>query len=142
MIERVTIRRPAKIDDEYHGKQIVWLDIAEVWAQVEPISSREYFFGQANQAEATHKIKIRYRPDIGQGWQIKHRDAYYSVQSMIDMGGRRRFLELLCIDTKETEETAQTYYDGGPFTEEPSIPLDCGSFEDEPDTSIDLGEWK
>lgn len=128
MVERVTIRRSAKIDDEYHGKQIVWLDIAEVWAQVEPISSREYFFAQANQAEVTHKIKIRYRPDIGQGWQIKHRDRYYAVQSIIDIAGRRRFLELLCIETKVSEEDAQTFYDGGIFGGAPGITVDLGDF--------------
>jgi SPP1 family predicted phage head-tail adaptor len=104
MVERMTVRRPVKIDDEYHGKRLTWLGVAEVWGSFEPISSREYFFGQANQAEVTHKIKIRYRPDIGQGWQIKHRDAYYSVQSAIDIAGRRRFLELLCIEAKEGGE--------------------------------------
>lgn len=104
MVERLTIRRSAKVDDEYHGKRITWHDIAEVWGSVEPISSREYFFAQANQAEVTHKIKMRYRPDIGQGWQIRHRDRYYAVQSVIDIAGRRRFLELLCIEAKEGEE--------------------------------------
>ena len=104
MIERIILQRSTKIDDEYHGKRVVWHDVAEVWAKVEPISSREYFFAQANQAEVTHRIQIRYRPDIGQGWQIKHRDAYYAVQSVIDIGGRRRFLELLCIEAKEGGE--------------------------------------
>ena len=128
MVERVTFQRSFKIDDEYHGKQITWLDIAEAWAQVEPISSREYFFGQANQAEVTHRIKVRYRPDVGQGWRIKHRDKYYAVQSIIDMGGRRRFLELLCIETKESEDMAQTFYDGGPFGGAPGITVDLGDF--------------
>jgi len=104
MIERVTLLRSAKIEDEYHGKKITWHVIAEVYAKVEPISSREYFFAQASQVEVTHKIQIRYRADVGAGWQIKHRDAYYAVQSVIDIAGRRRFLELLCIEAKEAGE--------------------------------------
>jgi SPP1 family predicted phage head-tail adaptor len=126
MVERVTLQRSVKADDEYHGKQVVWLDVAEVWAKVEPISSREYFFGQANQAEVTHRIQMRYRSDIGQEWQIKHRDAYYSIRSVIDMGGSRRFLELLCVETKEPTRTFNPFFDLGTFVEPGISVVDLG----------------
>jgi len=103
MVERVTFQKPARVDDEGGGKRIVWLNIFDVWARVEPISSREYFFAQANQAEATHRIRVRYRSDINQRMKISHRAKIYEITSVIDMGGSRRFLELLCVESKENE---------------------------------------
>lgn len=141
MVERVTFQKPAKVDDGYGGKKITWLSIFDMWAKVEPISSREYFFAQANQAEATHRIKVRYRPDIDQAMRISHRGKIYEITSVIDMGGSRRFLELLCVEGKENEETAQTFYDGGAFKTTPEIPLDLGSFTAVPGIAISLGSF-
>ena len=41
-----------------------WNEYCTVWADVTPISAKEYFSLDTETAEVTYKIYLRYRPDI------------------------------------------------------------------------------
>jgi SPP1 family predicted phage head-tail adaptor len=97
---RVTMQRPVQTEDEGGGKTIVWQDVAEVWAKVEPVSSREKFFAGQTMSEVTHRIILRHRTDVRNEMRIRFGENHFSVDSIIDLAGARRFLELLCVEDK------------------------------------------
>ena len=83
-----------------------WAEFARVWASVEPIQGREYFQAQSVQSEVAVRIRIRWRGDVaGMGEPstirvvVEEGDGgarVYEVESVIDVGGRGRELELMC----------------------------------------------
>lgn len=100
---RITLQKPVKTEDEGAGKRVNYQAVADVWAAIEPISSREFFFAQQGRAEVTHKIHIRFRTDVKNNWRVRFGTAQYLVDSIIDIAGERRFLELLCHEYPENE---------------------------------------
>lgn len=64
MNQRVTIQRSKLKPDALSGNEVMWFDIATVWAEVKGIRGREYFSSQQTQSETTVRVWLRYFPDI------------------------------------------------------------------------------
>jgi SPP1 family predicted phage head-tail adaptor len=63
--KRLTIQRNESASRNASGEPVPnWVDVARVWGGLEPLSGREMFNGVQVQADATHKITLRYRGDI------------------------------------------------------------------------------
>jgi len=100
MRHRVTFQEEQKTPDGYKGSTAKWVYVVEVWASVEPISGGERFFAQQIKSDVTHKVKIRYRTGINEAMRILHRDRIFSIESIIDVEERQKFIELRCIEEK------------------------------------------
>lgn len=100
MRHRITFQRPVKTPDGYKGHTVQWQDVVTVWASVEPLSGREYFYSHQIKAEVTHRVKMRYREDITVKMRIKHRDRVLEIESVIDLKERHETLEILCKEEK------------------------------------------
>lgn len=98
---RAVLQQPVETEDGGGGKTVAWHDVAEVWAQDEPVSSRERLFAGQTMAEITRRIRIRFRADVRSFWRIRVGEAHYTIDSVIDMAGAHRFLELLCLEVEE-----------------------------------------
>lgn len=69
---RVRIDRPTPVldsngDEEQADNGEVlreWVPVAEVWAQVEPLSAREFIQSSTTQAQVIARVTIRFRTDI------------------------------------------------------------------------------
>lgn len=78
-----------------------WQPGATVWAEVEQLRGRTLFAAQEANAETTARIRMRYRADVaaatGKTLRLRHGETTYQLEGRpIDMGGRRRELELMC----------------------------------------------
>lgn len=73
---RVTIQRPRMQDDRDSTGQpsSPWPDVVDVWAAIEPLSSRESFSAQQAQSVATHRIRMRYRTDVDSTCRVRYID--------------------------------------------------------------------
>jgi len=100
MKHRITFQKPIKTPDGYKGHTVSWQDVVTVWASVEPLTGREYFYAHQIKAEVTHGVKTRYRDDITVKMRIKHRDRVLGIESIIDLQERREVLEILCKEEK------------------------------------------
>jgi SPP1 family predicted phage head-tail adaptor len=101
--ERVRIQSLTRNPDGGGGVSETWSDVVDVWAKIEPISSREIFYSHQIALEATHKITIRYRADVSTDWRIlRVRDgAVFKIAGFLDVENAHRYLEL-----QVNEETA------------------------------------
>lgn len=62
---RVTLQEPVKEQNPTTGAVInTWRDVATIWAEVYPLSAREFIAAQASQGEITTRITIRYRAGV------------------------------------------------------------------------------
>lgn len=100
MRHRITFQQPIKTPDGHKGHTVSWQGLVTVWASVEPLSGREYFYSHQIKAEVTHRVKIRYRSDISMKMRIKHEDRILDIESIIDLKERRQILEILCREAK------------------------------------------
>ena len=97
---RITFQESVKVPDGYKGFTITWQDVVVVWAQVDPLSGREYFYAHQIKDEISHRVRIRYRTDVNEEMRILHGERSFKIESMIDMGERREFLEIRCQEEK------------------------------------------
>lgn len=99
--QRITFQDPVKSDDG-HGGHIVsgWNDIATVWAKVEPLKGREYFYAHQIKAEVSHRVTIRYRTGLTVEMRIKFGIRYLKMESIIDLKELHEFMEIFCNEEK------------------------------------------
>jgi len=97
---RITFERPVKVPDGYKGNVVTWQAVCVVWASVEPLSGREYFYAHQVKAEVSHRIRIRYNEKVTTEMRIKHRNRYLEIESIIDLKERREVQEILAREEK------------------------------------------
>lgn len=81
--------------NEYGEKNVVWTDLATVWAAVEPLTGREFWAQQQVQSEITVRIKVRYRSDITTGMRAVYNEAIYMIKSIVDPLEKHEELHLM-----------------------------------------------
>jgi len=42
----------------------VWADVIDAWGEISPLSGRELIAAQADQSAVSHKITLRFRPEL------------------------------------------------------------------------------
>lgn len=99
---RVTIQRPIAGSDGQGGHPKSWADVATVWAAIDSLSGREYFYAQQIRAEATHRVTIRARDDVAENMRVIWEDTALRIESVIDKTATLQ--ELMCIEVKTNED--------------------------------------
>jgi SPP1 family predicted phage head-tail adaptor len=74
----------------------------ETYAAVETLTGRQLFAAQQEVSEVTHKITMRWAPGIVSRQVIFWDDRYFDIQAVQDPDGRRKMLELLCIERNDS----------------------------------------
>ena len=97
---RITFEKPVKVADGYKGHTVTWQDVITVWASVDPLSGREYFYAHQIKAEVSHRVRIRYNEKVSTEMRIKHKDRYLMIESIIDLKERREIQEILAKEEK------------------------------------------
>jgi SPP1 family predicted phage head-tail adaptor len=90
---KVTIQTASGVQDAYGEEINTWLDTLDVWAKMEWGTGVEGM--DANQVVSTDKVKftIRYTT-VDAKDRIKYEDKYYDIETIQEVGGRKRFLIL------------------------------------------------
>jgi len=97
---RITFEKEVKVPDGYKGFTVTWQTVCTVWASVEPLTGREYFYAHQTKAEVSHRIRIRYNEKVNTEMRIRHKDRYLEIESIIDLKEKREILEILAKEEK------------------------------------------
>jgi SPP1 family predicted phage head-tail adaptor len=95
---RLTLQNKTKTRDEYGAETEGWVDVATVWAAIEPLQGREYLAAQQIQADVTHRITIRYRADIRPAMRGVLGARAFDITSVIDPEERHQELQLMAVE--------------------------------------------
>lgn len=80
---RIEIEDLIKITDNDGFVSEEWIPFAEVWADITPISGREYFDSAQDLSEVTSKIYIRYLKGLRTIMRIKCDERVFNIQSIL-----------------------------------------------------------
>ena len=58
---RITLQRPSNAQDNFGAVQSTWIDVATVWADIQPLSGRELENARRMASEISHQITLRYQ---------------------------------------------------------------------------------
>lgn len=93
----------AIIRDPVTGEtEMVWSEVATVWAAIEPISAREFAASGALQSQVTTRIVMRFRDDVTAAMRVVHAPAgrvvrVYNIQGVLaDLDSGQEYMTLPC----------------------------------------------
>ncbi len=105
---RVTIQQPTEAGAAAGNVTKTWSTYKETWAEIEPLSGREFFEGAALDREITARIRMRYLSGLTADMRIvrggvesngdpKTGADVWDIQSVINVDQRNRELEVMAI---------------------------------------------
>lgn len=92
---RITFQRPTEKKDRLGGYQDDWINWVTVWAQISPVSGKEYL-SQVQAHVVTHKIYCRYRHGISPRLRIRFGDRAFRILSVLNWEERNEGLTIMC----------------------------------------------
>ena len=60
-----------------------WATIATLWAEIVPLSGREFLAASAEQSEVRSRITIRYREDVTAAMRVVYRGKYFNILAVL-----------------------------------------------------------
>jgi SPP1 family predicted phage head-tail adaptor len=60
-----------------------WVTIAQPWAEIVPMSGREFMAAAAEQSEVRGRIVMRYRDDVNASMRVVYRGKYYNILAVL-----------------------------------------------------------
>lgn len=60
-----------------------WVTIARPWAEIVPLSAREFIAAGAEQSEVRARITVRYRQEINASMRVVHRGLAYNILGVL-----------------------------------------------------------
>jgi len=97
---RITFQKETKTPDGHHGHTSTWEEVVTVWAKIEPVSGREYYYSHQLKNAISHKITIRYRDGITEELRIVFEERIMKIESLINLEEQEWFMVLRCIEEK------------------------------------------
>lgn len=93
---RITLLRQVNEVNDYGASTQTWKRVATVWANVRPLSGREYFSAQQVQSEVTTQIWLRHIEGIKPTMKVKFGKREFEILSVLNIQERDVSLQLMC----------------------------------------------
>ena len=93
--DRLTLESASRVDDGGGGATVAWVAVAEVWADVQPISGEERLRHDAVTASLTHQVWLRHRSDVVPAMRFRAGTRILDIVAVLDCGPRQH-LQCLC----------------------------------------------
>lgn len=93
---RVEVQAKTTVQDPVSGALVpTWTTISTPWADIAPLSGREFIAASAEQSEVRAKIVMRYR-EVNASMRIVHRGMYYNIHAVLpDADSGREHITLM-----------------------------------------------
>ncbi len=107
--DEVELQRPLKSSPNTSGGRHVRVydPVARVAASVQPLAGRELLMAGQVGAGTTHRVVIRYRPDVRSNWRMKLGDRVLELTGPpINVENRNVRLECMAAEIEPDQETA------------------------------------
>lgn len=93
---QMMLQRPEDIPDAVGGFARNWLDVANVWAAMETLAASQDFEAAQRVARSTHRITIRWRPDLTGAMRLAGSAGTFIIHAAHDADGKHAFMRLYC----------------------------------------------
>lgn len=94
--DRAVLQREQPIADGGGGYEPGWVDVATIWAAVEPAGGGESVAGGGLAALSLHRVRIRRRAGVAPAMRLVIGGRAFNIRAVFDRDPGRPWLELLC----------------------------------------------
>ena len=94
---KIVIQTYSETQNEFGEVIKGWADFKTAYASITPLSAKE-FYKAGVQAEATHKIEVRYLKDIKPKMRIVYDSRIFGIQSVLNVREANKSLQLICTE--------------------------------------------
>ena len=95
---RITIQKKSVTRNSYGEEVITWVTHCQAWAQIEPLSGREFLEARQIQAEGMVRFTMRYQAGIAPEMRVLDGSEIFNIQSVIHVEERGREIQLMCVE--------------------------------------------
>lgn len=96
LVRQIVIQRRSASKDSFGQESTAWVDVVVTRASIEPLSGYELVAAQAQFAETSHRIEIRYRPGITAAMRAVYQTRVFNILAVMDDFTAHKKLVLLC----------------------------------------------
>ena len=98
--QRVTILSNTGNTPDGHGElRPNWTTLyADVPANVVPLTSRELWSAEGTKTQGTHRVQLRYAPNVTTACELTFEGRRFTITSVIDKDEKHFLLELVCLE--------------------------------------------
>lgn len=93
---RARLEKPTTTRGSHGSQREGWELVKSFWVGVRPLRGENLFKARQENALVTHAVDARYRKDVKPGMRLMVSDQELLVRHPIDVGDRRRWLEIIC----------------------------------------------
>jgi len=84
------------ITNTYGTVTKTWATYATTWGSIEPLKGKEFFESAKENAELTHRIRIRYTAGITTKMRVIWNSKVFEIMAVIDKDEKDTEYELMC----------------------------------------------
>lgn len=98
---KVTIEQPTNSQDSMGGLTQTWTTYAIRFAEVKPLSGREFFDAQQYAADVNYRIRLRYddtSKNITPSMRVSWDSRVFDIESVINRDERNKEIILMCLE--------------------------------------------
>jgi SPP1 family predicted phage head-tail adaptor len=100
LTRRIKIQRPSTIKDSVGAPCRSWLDVATVWADIQPLSGKKAVIANRISAELSHQIIVRYQslydnPQQVAQMRVLYKARIFNIHSALNEDEKRTQIILL-----------------------------------------------
>lgn len=92
----ITIQKQSNTENDYGEKIPTWDDVITVKAGIYPVSGKDYISAVEVNSEITHKVNLRYVPDITADMRIKFGSRIFTIIAIMNFQERGKELQAVC----------------------------------------------
>jgi SPP1 family predicted phage head-tail adaptor len=75
----ITIEQKSVVKDTFGAEVVTWTPVINTWAEVRPISGREFLQAKQVQEEVTVQVRLRYTPGIKPAMRVTVQGHIYDI---------------------------------------------------------------
>lgn len=100
---RVEIQKPEEEQSASGEMEVTWHTSNWSWADIRPLSGREYFAAEQVNADITHEIIMRHDPTLTVKHRIRHGLRVFELNAILNEGERDRMLRIMAKEVASVE---------------------------------------
>lgn len=93
--QRLVLETADRVGDGAGGAAETWVEVAQVWALVRPLSGQERVESDGISGRVSHEVWLRYRDGVEPEMRFRLGVRLFDIRASIDVEERRRFLRCL-----------------------------------------------
>lgn len=96
MRHKVIVQKLSQAQNEFGEVEQAWVDVVTVRASINALSERDFIAGLSEQAEATHKVTIRYNKLVDRTMRVQFGGRLFSILHIRDPWEKHHEMVLTC----------------------------------------------